>query len=203
MQDIRRAIAQASRRLFVTSALQRMVIVFTILTSLLIPAIIIDRLQGGVIDWNAVLPMVALAGLIATLLWAIIKRPSQMAAARELDDRAGLHESLSTALCVAGDDDPWSRAVVASSIERARSVDVRKAIPIAAPRRWGSPFVSLLLFGILFWTLPVAGARERAPANSVACSGDRVDVVWQCPMCGRNSLRSFYAGALRKKSPAA
>lgn len=35
-----------------------------------------------------------------------------------------------------------------------------------------------------------------APANSVGADGERFDVVWQCPRCGRNSLRTFYAGAL-------
>ena len=48
------------------------------------------------------------------------------------------------------------------------------------------------------WARPRVGSeREPAPANSVDADGDRFDVVWQCPMCGRNSLRSFYQGALR------
>ncbi len=46
------------------------------------------------------------------------------------------------------------------------------------------------------------GDRETAPANSVDPGADRFDVVWQCPLCGRNTLRTFYAGALTKK-PAA
>ena len=44
-----------------------------------------------------------------------------------------------------------------------------------------------------------ANVREGAPANSVGAEGERFDVVWKCPMCGRNTLRTFYAGALRKK----
>ena len=35
-----------------------------------------------------------------------------------------------------------------------------------------------------------------APANSVGADGERFDVVWLCPRCGRNTLRTFYAGAL-------
>ena len=42
------------------------------------------------------------------------------------------------------------------------------------------------------------GASERAPANSVGPERSRFDVVWQCPMCGRDTLRVFYAGALRR-----
>ena len=37
---------------------------------------------------------------------------------------------------------------------------------------------------------------EPAPANSVGADGERFDVVWKCPVCGRNTLRSFYQGAL-------
>jgi hypothetical protein len=40
------------------------------------------------------------------------------------------------------------------------------------------------------------GAREIAPAHSIGADGDRFDVGWLCPFCGRNTLRTFYAGAL-------
>ena len=40
-------------------------------------------------------------------------------------------------------------------------------------------------------------AKEVAPANSVGPEGARFDVVWQCPMCGRNTLRTFHQQALR------
>lgn len=39
---------------------------------------------------------------------------------------------------------------------------------------------------------------ESAPANSVGASAARFDVVWHCPFCGRNTLRTFYAGALQR-----
>jgi hypothetical protein len=42
--------------------------------------------------------------------------------------------------------------------------------------------------------------RELAPANSIGAANERFDVAWQCPICGRNSLRSFYAGALERVS---
>ncbi len=39
---------------------------------------------------------------------------------------------------------------------------------------------------------------ETAPANSVGAPADRFDVVWQCPVCGRNTLRTFHAASLRR-----
>lgn len=50
------------------------------------------------------------------------------------------------------------------------------------------------------------GTRERAPAHSIhagAPHADKFDVGWLCPFCGRNTLRTFHAGALRREAPAA
>jgi hypothetical protein len=46
------------------------------------------------------------------------------------------------------------------------------------------------------------GVREHAPANTLG-GGDRFDVAWKCPWCGRNTLRTFHLGALRRLQPAA
>ena len=44
-----------------------------------------------------------------------------------------------------------------------------------------------------------AGQREQAPAHSIDSQSpsDRFDIGWLCPFCGRNTMRTFYAGALR------
>lgn len=34
---------------------------------------------------------------------------------------------------------------------------------------------------------------ERAPAMSLNAELDRYDVAWECPFCGRNTMRSFVA----------
>jgi hypothetical protein len=41
-----------------------------------------------------------------------------------------------------------------------------------------------------------SGVEENAPAHSIGAHLDRFDVAWLCPFCGRNTLRTFYAGAL-------
>jgi hypothetical protein len=41
------------------------------------------------------------------------------------------------------------------------------------------------------------GSKESAPAHSINAELDRFDVGWLCPFCGRNTMRTFYAGALR------
>jgi hypothetical protein len=41
------------------------------------------------------------------------------------------------------------------------------------------------------------GDREIAPAHSIGADREAFDVAWACAFCGRNTLRSFDAGALR------
>lgn len=41
------------------------------------------------------------------------------------------------------------------------------------------------------------GAKENAPAHSIGAERESFDLAWMCPFCGRNTLRTFYAGALR------
>ncbi|WP_437282845.1 hypothetical protein WME90_20395 [Sorangium sp. So ce375] len=40
--------------------------------------------------------------------------------------------------------------------------------------------------------------KELAPAHSINAHLDRFDVAWLCPYCGRNTLRTFEAGAMRR-----
>ena len=47
------------------------------------------------------------------------------------------------------------------------------------------------------------GVKEIAPAHSINAHLERFDVGWLCPYCGRNTLRTFYAGALRQAPPQA
>ena len=47
------------------------------------------------------------------------------------------------------------------------------------------------------------GARESAPAHSIDAAREHFDIGWLCPFCGRNTLRTFYAGALRAVPPPA
>ena len=44
--------------------------------------------------------------------------------------------------------------------------------------------------------------REQAPAHSINAQLDRFDIAWLCPFCGRNTLRTFYADALRSVAEA-
>lgn len=40
------------------------------------------------------------------------------------------------------------------------------------------------------------GIVELAPATAIDAGNEQFQVGWLCPLCGRNTLRSFYRGAL-------
>ncbi len=49
-------------------------------------------------------------------------------------------------------------------------------------------------------TEPRRRGQESCPAHSIDADEERFQVAWLCPYCGRNTLRTFYAGALTFKS---
>lgn len=40
------------------------------------------------------------------------------------------------------------------------------------------------------------GVEELAPATGIHAGAEQFQVGWLCPLCGRNTVRSFYRGAL-------
>ena len=43
---------------------------------------------------------------------------------------------------------------------------------------------------------PRRNRQEPCTAHSINADQEQFQVAWLCPYCGRNTLRSFYAGAL-------
>lgn len=39
-------------------------------------------------------------------------------------------------------------------------------------------------------------ATVQAPSTAIGAGAEQFQVGWQCPICGRNTVRSFYRGAL-------
>src|SRR5690606_24832725 len=134
------------------------------------------------IDWALALPGLAGVAVVAGLVVAWVRRPKQIDVARAVDERAGLRETLSTALCVERDDSPWSRAVVDDAGAKARRVVVRDAVPIEAPgNSWWPVAACAALLAV--WWLPVhdltgllaeqeAAREERRQVQEVAARVD-------------------------------
>lgn len=157
MNEVRRAIKSAAWRLVVTDFLRALAICLTIAVCAVFLARLVEMLFGLTFPWRqpmgGVFAGVGAATLLSAIVWTFVVRRRELAVARELDERAGLRESLSTALCVEKSPDPWARNVVEAARAKAVSVKVGEAIPIAAPRAWPAPLLASLALVLLWFTL--------------------------------------------------
>lgn len=157
MNEIRQAIKSAAWRLLVTDFFRALAICATGAVGAVFVARLVEMLFGLTFPWRqpmgGIFAGVGAATLIAASVWTFVIRRRELAVARDLDERAGLRESLSTALCVEHSPDPWARNVVEAARAKALSVKVREAIPISAPRAWPAPILASLALVLLWFTL--------------------------------------------------
>jgi hypothetical protein len=147
MNDIRRVLRAARWRLFLGGAIRWLVLGALVVLGGAIVARIVQQGTAWELPWRAVAMWTPLAVLAVALLLGLVTRPDRPATARRVDEGADLREALSTALWAQGNDDPWSRAAVESAAARARTVNVRRAVPVGAPRSW--PWTMALAVGLL------------------------------------------------------
>src|SRR4051812_28122023 len=158
MTEIRRVLQAAAWRLWAIHALRTFIITLSGAIVALMLTLLAQRIFGLRITWPGDWLRLGAAAvglaLIIAAFWSFITRPREHRVARELDERADLRESLSTALVYAKSKDPWAQAVVETARARAVGVKVARAIPITGPRFWPVPLALALSFAVLYWTVP-------------------------------------------------
>lgn len=159
MNQIYSIVSRASWRLTLIHWLRTLAVLATVAIALAIIARLVERVFGLGAHFAPVWGEVALWAPIAVLVlataWSLFRRKSTSAVARELDERAGLREALSTAICFEKSQDAWGRAVVENAQRTAATVQVGRAIPIEAPRYWPVPVGAALAFLVVWIAVPV------------------------------------------------
>lgn len=159
MNDIRRVLRAASWRLLLQDWLSTFAVTLAIALGAVLITRIVERTFGLVRTFEPVWPKIFIWApvgvVVVSLLWAFLRRRNELKVARELDERAGLRESLSTALCVEKNPDPWAKAVIETATTKARGVNVSAALPYETPRAWPWPIGVATALMILWMTLPV------------------------------------------------
>lgn len=192
MDPIREVIARAGRRLLVASWIRHAVV---LLTAAIVLAVLARGVQKLVpvltIDWARAMPLMLLVAVAAGLMVAWVRRPREIEIARVVDERAGLRETLSTALCVEQEEGAWSKAIVDDAGQKARRVVVRDAVPIEAPGNTWWPVAACAAL-LAVWWLPAkditgllskqqAAQEERRQVQEVAAQLDdaqkRIDEI--------------------------
>ena len=152
MDDIKQVLARASKRLFLIDLLKTLALSSFAVLCLLFLARLSQKLVPTIeIPWKMTFLIAAGVSGIAALIWALARKPDEDQIAREIDDRAGLRESISTALCVEENKDSWSRAIVSDAQHRARRVVIKDTLPIESPKHWPMPFAALLAIIAIWW----------------------------------------------------
>lgn len=168
MSSIDRAVRRAGIRLMVVDFLRHLTWCVTGALAVLVAMVLLERLARVNIAWETSLIVAGSVTLVAAVVWTWLTKRSQAQVAIELDDRANLRESLSTALLVRNKSDGWSKAVVESAEARAKGVRVREAVPIQAPSRWYAPAIGGGLLLLAWMAVPTLLAEGEKSADDMA-----------------------------------
>lgn len=148
-----------------------MIKTFAVSLTVVAGLLVVWRLLESVVDvpttWGVMAGAGAGAALVFSVVWSIVRTKQGGPVARQLDERAGLRETISTALCVQHEQDAWSRATVEMAGQKAQSVNLREAIPVESPRYWPAPVAAMALLGILMMVpvIDLPSLFGKAPAE--------------------------------------
>lgn len=154
MSEVNRVLRAAGLRLMLTAFFRNLVLA---LTAALVAVIILRVLSvvfGIGVDWLSIAWYGPAVVLGASLIWSLFTIPRRMAIARRVDEGANLKETISTALSVTGQTDPWCQTVIESAVAKARTVNVAQAVPVTAPRSWPLPLTAAFAC-VIVWILPL------------------------------------------------
>jgi hypothetical protein len=172
MNEVRRVIRLASWRLWFVDVIRTFMVCATAALALVLLARIVEKVLGLSPQfgpwWKTAWLSVGGATVGVSILWALIRRPRTLSVAVELDERAGLRESLSTALWVEKSQDPWANVMIETAQAKARNVNVSRAIPMQAPSFWPVPMatgLALLLVWVFMPNFDLLGATKKQVAE--------------------------------------
>lgn len=147
MTEINKVLRKATGRLMIERLLRGLVLCLLVASCAVVGARLGERFLAYTLDWRLAWIIACSAGVVAAVVWTLVTRQSRLAVARVVDERAGLKEAISTALCVESSEDAWSRAARDHAQEVSRRVVLRDVVPVRAPRGWFAP---LVLLGVFF-----------------------------------------------------
>lgn len=146
MTEINKVLRRATGRLLLERVLRGLVLGLLVASCAVVAARLGERFLAYTLDWEIAWALAGAAGVLFALVWAFLTRQNRLAVARVVDERAGLKEAISTALCVESSGDAWSRAALDHAQEVSRRVVIRDVVPVRAPRGWFAPLVAVGVF---------------------------------------------------------
>ncbi|GAB5497257.1 MAG: hypothetical protein Phyf2KO_23370 [Phycisphaerales bacterium] len=149
MEIINTLLRRAWWRLVLIDMIRTFAVSLTVVAGLLVVWRLLESVVSVPTTWGVMAGVGAGVAFVFSVAWSIVRTKQGGPVARQLDERAGLRETISTALCVQHEQDAWSRATVEMAGQKAQSVNLREAIPVESPRYWPAPVAAMALLGIL------------------------------------------------------
>jgi hypothetical protein len=111
------------------------------------------------------------ATIVASLVYAIVRRPTREQAAVAIDERLALKEKFSTALFARSSNDPFAVAAVRDAERTADGVNLGKKFPVRIPRVAGGTILAAVVVFLIAWLFPtfdLFGVKSTQIAKSQA-----------------------------------
>ncbi len=161
MDLVRNVVKSAGRRLFINDLLQALAITVCIAIGVLLLTRLVERVVGLTTTfapvWNWIFTGAGAASVLGAVVWAIVIRRKTMQVAQEIDERADLRESLSTALAMEQDirsRQPWAMAMAETATAAATRVKVPMVVPYAMPPAWPAPVLAGMAMAVIWYAVP-------------------------------------------------
>jgi hypothetical protein len=135
-------------RLVFIDLIRTFAVTLTIAAGVLIAWRLLESVVAIPMSWGVLAGVGAGTAFAAAVVWTLIRTKQGGSVARQVDERAGLRETISTALCVQNEQDAWSRATVEMAGKKAGTVNLKEAIPVETPRYWPAPIAAMAFLAI-------------------------------------------------------
>lgn len=197
MNAIRRVSAAARRRVFWRSLFATLGPALALGAGVSMAFVILEKVLGLGIPWPVAAGAPIVLAAILSLVLAIVRLPTPLGAAVEVDRSLGLRDRLTTGVAFTSSgplpDDAFVHAAVADAEAAARQADIRRALPIRLGRSW----IAWPILGAL-----AVGLGLFLPAWSLLGRGDQSpEILAAAEQQQRTDLADEIASALRTVAP--
>lgn len=171
MTHLERQIRSAQHRLWIDRWLNCVTRSITVGGLIFAVIVLVQRLFDLPIPLSTIAGSLAVATVIASVIWTAVQRDDAVAAATALDAAAGLKERLSTGhyldagLSREGADDPFARAVVADAEQVSSSISARQHIRFHVPKALAASIGSVIVAALMLLITPGLLKSTEAKEN--------------------------------------
>ncbi len=148
---IHSVVDNARRRFLLQHAINWLGIALGFAAAVWLVALVAFKLLPMPEKWVWSVGIIGLVATVAVFLAGILRRSDKSAAARWLDEKAGLKDRLSSALELDRTDTDWSRLIHRDAVDHAEKLDPAKLIPFQLNRPFRIAVASLAVGAALQW----------------------------------------------------